>query len=114
MKSKNLLVSFLAIVSILCLVVTVSACDYFTYKGDLASVDKVQVNGINIYAEGEVYEDIAVTAGETITVKVYFTADEYDSDVTVEAEIEGEKVDTKASTESFDVTKDSRVRVLCL
>jgi len=98
MESKKLLVSFLTIVSILCLAVTISAAE-------IATVTDVKVDGVSALGN-----DISVDAGETITVKVYFTAIEHDSDVTVDAEIEGEKVDTDASTSSFDVEEGKSYR----
>jgi len=102
MNAKNILVSFLTIVSVLFLVTTVSA---YTVDGDLASDITVKANGM--YIDNNV---VSVIAGETITVKVWFTSDVDDSDVTVEAEIEGEKVDFKDITESFDVEDGSRYR----
>jgi hypothetical protein len=98
MNNKNLLVSFLTIVSVLLLVSTVSANEITTHYD-------VKVKGINTYTN-----DISVIAGETITLKVYFTADEDDSDVTLEAEIEGEKVDFDAISEPFDVEDGSTYR----
>ena len=95
MNTKNLMVSFVAIVTVLFLVATVSA---YTVSGDLASGVTVKVNGMSVDSDV-----ISVIAGETITVKVYFTSNVSDSDVTVEAEIEGEKVDVDAITKSFDV-----------
>lgn len=93
MNTKNLLVSFVAIVAILSLVATVSAADY--------TIDAVKVDGLTVTDS-----DISVIAGETVTVKVYFTAQVDDSDVTIEAEIEGEKVDTSDITSAFDVEAD--------
>lgn len=98
MNIKNILVSFLVIASLLLLVSTVSA-------GELATIDSVTVNGINASSN-----NVSVIAGETITVKVYFTADKDDTDVTLEAEIEGEKVDVSAITESFDVENGSKYK----
>lgn len=95
MNTKNLLVSLLTIASVLFLVANASA---FTVTGDLADITAVKVNGI--YADGD---DISVIAGETISVKVYFTSDVDGSDVRVKAELEGEKVDVDDRTVSFDV-----------
>lgn len=91
MKSKNLLVFFLTIVSVLLLVTTVSATS-------IASVYSVEVDGT--YALGD---DISVVAGEIITVKVFFDAEEDASDVRVKIELEGEKVDVDARTSPFDI-----------
>jgi len=98
MNTKNLMVSFVAIAMALFLVATVSAVD------DIASGITVKVNGI------DAGDNVSVIAGETITLKVYFTAEQDDTDVTVEAEIEGEKVDTEAMTDSFDVEAGSKYR----
>jgi len=91
MNTKNLMVSFVAIAMALFLVATVSA-------SNLASDITVKVDGI--VATGN---DVSIVAGETVSIKVYFTADEDDTDVTVEAEIEGEKADVNAMTKPFDV-----------
>ncbi|MEJ2267843.1 MAG: hypothetical protein P8X70_02085, partial [Nanoarchaeota archaeon] len=98
MNTKNLMVSFVAIAMALILVATVSA-------GDITSGALVTVEGIPAIAN-----NISVTAGETITVKVYFTAVENDTDVVVTAEIEGDKVDTEAQTSVFDVENGSVYR----
>lgn len=92
MRAKNILVSFMLA---LFLVAGVSA---FSTDGNLADVAKVSVDGMNVNAK-----DVSVVAGEEITVKVYFEALEDDTDVTVEAEIEGEKAKAFASTGVFDV-----------
>lgn len=98
MNTKNLLVSFVAIAMTLFLVASVSA-------GQIATVTEVTVDGINTAGN-----DVSVVAGETISIKVYFTALENDSDVTVEAEIEGEKVDVDTMTKPFDVENGSKYR----
>ena len=100
METKNLMVFFLAIVSVLFLVATnVSAA-----TTELATMESVQVNGI--YDQG--HEDIAVVAGEKITVKVIFTALETASDVRTELEVEGSKVDVTDRSQPFDVEKGIR------
>jgi len=96
MKSKNILVSFLAIASVLFLVATVSASDF--------SVELVEVNDV------DVTNDISVIAGETIKLEVYFDSFVNTSDVKVKAEIEGEKTDIDARTVSFDTESGKRYR----
>jgi hypothetical protein len=91
MDAKKLFVSFMAIASILVLVASVSA-------SNLASNVQVEVEGINAAAN-----DVAIVAGETITVKVYFESDVNTSDVTVEAELDGKDIDVEAKTTKFDV-----------
>jgi len=100
MRAKRILVSLLAIASFLLLMSTVSALDITS-----VTVDGVEANS----------DDAAVIAGETVTIKVYFTAEENETDVRVKAEIEGEKVDVDARTDPFDVedTKDYK-KVLTL
>lgn len=66
--------------------------------GQIVDTYDVTVDGMSVYANG-----ISVVAGELVTVKVYFTALEDDTDVTVEATLEGEKVETRAVSEVFDV-----------
>ena len=94
MKSKNLLVFFLAIVSVLFLVTTISA-------SPMADIYSVKVDGVYAMDGG-----VSVVAGETISVKVFFTAEEDASDVRVKAELEGSKVDVDARTNPFDIEGD--------
>jgi len=105
MKTKNLMVSFVLMLALIGSVAAVS------FTGDLAvSPVKVKVNDMNV--NGSV---VSVVAGEDVTVSVYFTADKNDTDVTVEAQIEGEKVKTYASTGVFDVEKGMKyVKTLVL
>ena len=102
MNAKNILVSFVAIVMALFLVATVSA---YTISGDLARDISVKVDGM--YVGTDV---ISVIAGETATIKIYFTAEENDTNVRVEAEIEGEKINVNSVTNSFDVEADKKYR----
>ena len=95
MNTKQILVSFLAIVSVLFLVSTVSAAS-------LADIEYVKVDGVFV----EVMGDISVVAGETVPIKIVFKALEDASDVRVKVEIEGDKVDVEARSASFDVEAD--------
>lgn len=97
MNTKNLMVSFIAIAMTLFLVATVSATT------DFSSVD-VKVDGINVW------EDPAIIAGETVTIKVYFDADINAQDIRVKVEIEGDKVDVDTMTSSFDVEDGNRYK----
>lgn len=98
MNAKKLLVSFLAIMSVLLLVVTVSA------TSDLVYDEFVKVNGL---ASGGFY-DISVVAGEILTIEVFFTANENASDVRIEAQLEGQKVDSETKVFVGDIEKDKR------
>jgi hypothetical protein len=100
MNTKNVLVSFLALVSVLFVIATVSAAD------PLATINSVEVDGI------DVNDDPAVVTDDTLTVRVEFTSLVNASDITVEVEIEGDKKDVKAETSSFDVESDQRYRKL--
>lgn len=95
MNTKIALVSFLAVVTVLTLAATASA---LTWDGDLA--DNIEVKVAGTYVDGST---ISVVAGETITVKVWFTALNCDTDVTFEAQLEGDKVDSEAMSNVFDV-----------
>lgn len=99
MNTKNLMVSFVAIAMALFLVATISACCEMTT--DYA----VEVEGIDAY-----HNEVSVIAGETISVKVYFTAENCDTDVTIEAELEGDKVDVEVMTSPFDVEENQSYR----
>ena len=85
-----------AIVSLLLLVSTVSAIS-FTGDTDAYTNPVVTVDGISLD------DDVSIVAGETVTVKVWFTANESDTDVSLEVEIEGEKAETMETTNVFDV-----------
>jgi len=101
MQTKKLWVSFLAIASLLLLVANVSAAEL---SDDVA----VKVNGIDAgYYNGTDYvawdDDVSVIAGEQVSVKVTFTSLVNDTDVTLSAELEGEKVKNSEMSPSFDV-----------
>ena len=114
MDTKKLLVSFVALLSVFLLASTVSAVVSF-------NVDRVTVDGIEV---SPTPNTVSLVAGETATVKVYFTADDNDpdpnvtetaSDVKVRAELEGDKVDVVEVTQPFDVEDgNSYVKVLTL
>lgn len=87
MNTKNLMV-FVAIACALFLVAGVSA---YTIEG-------VALDGVNAMTNAA-----SVIAGENVKVEVWFTALQNDSDVTVEVEFEGRKIDFEKSTSSFDV-----------
>jgi len=91
MKAKNLVVCFAVLAFALMLGNFVSA-------GDITNVYAVEVEGIDAYAN-----HVSVIAGEEITVKVYFISLVDDTDVTIEAELEGEKVKVTEITSPFDV-----------
>ncbi|MCW8966861.1 MAG: hypothetical protein OQK82_09290 [Candidatus Pacearchaeota archaeon] len=105
MRTKNLMVFFLAIVSMFALVATVSAYNYDanSFTDNL----EVKVDGILVGASSS-SSQVSVIAGETISVRVYFDALKDASDVRIKAEIEGDKVDVDDRTESFDVENGSR------
>lgn len=100
MNTKNLLVSFIVAVSVLFLISTVSAA------GNITNSINVEVNGIDVSSSAAK----AIITEDAVTVKVQFTSEVYASDVSVEAEIEGYKVDVSAETAPFDVEANSRYR----
>lgn len=118
MNTKKLLVSICTIAIALFLVATVSACvpavpctPTSTLEcnccptdpigtvttSDIADCVIIEVDGINIL------NNPSVIAGETIVVKIMFTAMEDVSNVRVKAEIEGDKASVNAVSTSFDV-----------
>ncbi len=128
MNAKRTLVSFLAIATLLVLATSlVSALAVTTTVGEF-TVNELKVDGVDILTQ-----DASLIAGETITVKVYFTTDATmlaDSDgidnnndgtideagevadfeasnVRVRAELQGAEGDSTATTSYFDVG-DSR------
>lgn len=92
------MVSFCTIAIVLFLAGLVSAAD------PLATIESVKINGL----EERGSEDIAVIAGETLTVKVTFTALEDASNVRMEAEVEGSRIDVNEKTSFFDVEAGMR------
>ncbi len=100
MNTKIALVSFLAVLSTLFLAAGVSA-------EELA--DQISVKVDDQYVGFPTADDvISVVAGDTISVKVWFTALKYDTDVTIDAELEGEKVDSEGRSNVFDVEAGKR------
>lgn len=92
------MVSFCTIAIVLLVAGLVSAAD------PLATIESVKINGL----EERGSEDIAVIAGETLTVKVTFTALEDASNVRMEAEVEGSRIDVNEKTSFFDVEAGMR------
>jgi len=96
MNKKNLMVSFVATAIALFLIATASA---YTVTGDLTTAESVKIDGMVVTATSE----ISVIAGDSIVVQVFFNSLQDATDVRVKAEIEGDKLDIDARTDSFDV-----------
>ena len=90
MNTKNLLVSFAMLFSVLFLAAAISAAP-------IGTITNVEVDGLSVNSNP------AIVAGNTVDVRVDFNSLVNASDVTVEAEIEGDKKDVSAETKSFDV-----------
>lgn len=103
MEAKNLFGFFLAIATILLFTAIVSA-------DEITSDAYVEVEGSCVYGCSETTHNVSVVAGETITIKLWFTSLVNDTDVRVEAELEGEKLDEKTVSEVFDVEPGQRYR----
>ena len=103
MNAKKLLVSFLAVMSVLLVVMTVSATSH-----NLVNVDDVKVNGLVSGPGGSDY--ISVIAGEILTIEVFFTADKTASDVRLEAELEGAKIDSETEVFVGDLEEGKKYR----
>lgn len=105
MNAKNILLSILTLASVLLLTAGVSAAD-------VADNVHVKVDGVYVavYLGGSTtpISNVALVAGDRVTVEVIFTAVENDTDVTLEVELEGQKADTEASSTSFDVIEGHR------
>jgi hypothetical protein len=97
MNTKKLMVSFIAIATVMFLVATISAAT------DLTNNLEVKVN--DDWASND---DLSVIAGETLVVKATFNSLVTESDVTVKVEIEGNKVDSSEISDSFDVENGLR------
>ncbi|MBU0959670.1 MAG: hypothetical protein KKB31_07015 [Nanoarchaeota archaeon] len=94
MNAKNILVSFLAIVTVFAVMATVSA-------GVIGTIDKVKVDGVHIWSNP------TVQAGDEVVVKVYFTATADDRDVTMTVTLDTGKEKVSATTDSFRVRNGS-------
>jgi len=99
MNTKNVLVSFCTIAIALFLVATISAA-----TTQIATIDSVKVNDIYDLSN----EDISVIAGETVIVKVFFTAFETAADVKIKAGVEGTKLDVDVTSQSFNIEEGKR------
>lgn len=91
MNAKNLLVSFITAAIILMSFASVSAANY--------DITTVEVDGVNVA------DNPVLVAGETVTVKVWFTSDLEDKDVTVTATIDTGKDKFDITTSSFRVAE---------
>jgi len=88
------MVSFCTIAIALFFLASVSAAE-------IATVNSVEVNGVNTNEY-----DVAVIAGDTLNIEVLFTALADNSNVRIEAELTGTKVDVSEKTSYFDVEAD--------
>ena len=101
MNKKNLMVSFVAIATALFLIATASA---YTVTGTLTTANSLKIDGMVVGSLTEV----GVIAGDSIVVQVFFDSLVDATDVRVKAEIEGDKRDVDARTDSFDVEAGKR------
>ncbi len=99
MKTVKMLASLVTIVALLFVLAP------FASANDIVSGYDVTVEGMSVYGS-----TVSVVAGEVLTVKVYFTALEDDTDVTIEAELEGEKAESRAVSDVFDVEENKSYR----
>ncbi|KHO55022.1 MAG: hypothetical protein QT10_C0007G0008 [archaeon GW2011_AR19] len=99
MNTKNLLVFFFALASILLV------ANNFVSAGasELVTINDVKID--DVFASGN---EVAVVAGETITVKVFFTALQSASDVKLKLELEGAKVSEEAVTAPFTIEREKK------
>ena len=97
MNTKKLMVSFMAIATVMFLVATVSAATDIT--------DNLEVKVNDDWADNN---DLSVIAGESLIVKATFNSLVDASDITVKVEIEGNKVDSSEISNSFDVENGLR------
>src|SRR3989344_9360126 len=98
MNTKNLWFFFFALASILLV-----ANNFVGAASELVSIDQVKID--DVFASSN---EVAVVAGETITVKVFFTSLQSASDVKLKLELEGTKVVEEAQTAPFTVEKGKK------
>jgi hypothetical protein len=101
MDAKKFLVSFLTIVNVLFLIVSVSAA-----TSQLITIESVKVDGISESWN----EDISVIAGEKASIEVIFEALEDASDVRIKAELQGTKVDSEVEVFVGDVEEGKKYK----
>ena len=97
MESKAILVSLLTIFAVLIASVLVSASDL--------SVSNLRLSVKGVEFTNFFGDIVEADAGETIPIKVVFTAGESVSDVRVKTEISGYRDDITASTARFDIVE---------
>jgi hypothetical protein len=97
MNKKNLMVFFLTLASILLVVSNVAATQ------EIVIIDSVKI--ADIYTNGN---DVSVIAGETINVKVFFTALVTTADVKVKLDLEGEKIEAEATSVPFNIEEGKK------
>lgn len=97
MKSKNILVSCLTIVSLLILA-SIASVSLISATSSLGTINEVTVDDLSVTGN-----DLSVVAGDTVSLQVFFTSDVNASDITVEATFETDKEDVKSETKSFDI-----------
>jgi len=98
MDNQKNLVSFLAVMSVLLIILSVNVS---SATSELATGESIEINGITETGG----EDISVIAGETLGVQVIFEALENASNVRLKAELEGTKVDSETEVFLGDVEK---------
>ena len=107
MNTKNLAVIFCTFALALFLVVNVSAAE-------ITNSYEITVNDIQVLKNGPIFTkvpaEVSVVAGEEFLLKVFFTSAVDDTDVTLEATVEGEKVDFTVRSEIFDVEDGNQYR----
>lgn len=104
MNTKNLMVSLFAVAFVLAMFGTVSATP-------LTMNEKVYVNQIGVVGTySSANSSVSVVAGEILEVEIYFEANVDDTDVTVEAELEGNKIKISETTAVFDVINGSNYK----
>lgn len=95
---KSILVSVIAVIAVLALISVVSA-------GELTSSWDVTVNGAEVSPDGSTISGIE--AGETIPIKIVFTAEKNASDVVVKAFIDGYRSEISDKTGRFELVEGS-------
>jgi hypothetical protein len=91
MKTKNILVFFLALASVLLSLTAVNATE-------IVDVNSIRVN--DVYS---LDNQASVTAGEIIELQIYFNALQDATNVKIKAEIEGNKIDFESRSNLFTI-----------
>lgn len=107
MRKTNAWFAFLTAVTLLLLATSMVSASDIANTNDT----RIWIDAVAVWSDGAyLNETMGLVAGENVKVTIFFQAAENDTDVIVEVELEGDKVDVKEITSPFDVEKGVKYR----